>query len=107
MLRLHDKMPTPKTNLLLKLVAITFSLGWSVCLPAQENTYLFLRNLGMHETAITGMDADAAGKFILTSSQGKSVKLWEADSGTLIRIFFLNTKQLKTCLVPFRLMEAP
>ncbi len=92
MLKLHDKMPAPKTNLLLKLVAITFSLGWSVCLPAQENTYLFLRNLGMHETAITETDADAAGKSVLTSSGSNSVKLWDAENGTLVRTFFAEDK---------------
>ncbi|HHN47415.1 MAG TPA: hypothetical protein ENN08_00510, partial [Bacteroidales bacterium] len=92
MLKLRDKMPAPKTLFLVKLVAITLSLGWSVCLPAQENKYVFLRNLGMHETAIIETDADAYGKSILTSSRGNSVKLWDAESGTLLRTFFSEDK---------------
>jgi len=39
----------------------------------------------MHTAAIKRISTDAAGKYLLTSSKGKTAKLWDAESGDLLK----------------------
>ena len=40
---------------------------------------------GMHTAAIYALDADATGHFIVTGSYDKTVRVWSADNGRLLR----------------------
>jgi WD40 repeat protein len=40
---------------------------------------------GMHTAMIKRMDADAAGQFLVTGSDDKSVRVWSRESGRLLR----------------------
>jgi WD40 repeat protein len=44
-------------------------------------------NTDMHSVTIKRIDSDAEGKYILTSSNDKTARLWEASSGRLLQIF--------------------
>ncbi len=44
-------------------------------------------NTAMHNSDIWGIDTDAKGRFILTASQDKTARLWDAQTGELLRIF--------------------
>src|SRR6516164_3700807 len=39
----------------------------------------------MHTAAIRAMDTDAAGRYIITGSDDKSVRVWSANDGRLLR----------------------
>ncbi|HUV07842.1 MAG TPA: hypothetical protein VMX75_08950, partial [Spirochaetia bacterium] len=41
----------------------------------------------MHSSQITRLDSDAEGRYFLTSSYDKTARLWDAETGELIRIF--------------------
>ena len=42
---------------------------------------------GMHTTAITGISTDARQRFVLTTSEDKTAKLWSVQDGQLLRTF--------------------
>ena len=54
---------------------------------SQSTQPILKLNMEMHTTKINRLDTDAAGKYILTCSNDKTAKLWEANSGQLIRTF--------------------
>ena len=74
--------------------------GWSVCLWAlciignsalcseeSSNDKPFLRiETGMHMATIKRIHADWPGRFLVTGSEDKTVRVWELSSGRLLRI---------------------
>jgi WD40 repeat protein len=65
---------------------VTFlSLTWPVV--AQTTTPLLTLNTEMHTGNILKISTDAAGKLILTGSLDKTARLWDAETGVLIKTF--------------------
>jgi len=73
-----------KKSILFVIFALKYSL-FSVL--GQTTTPILLLNTDMHTAAIRAISADSSGKVILTCSHDKTAKLWEAQSGRLIKTF--------------------
>jgi len=56
---------------------------------AQTTTPILTLNTEMHSAVIRKIRVDAAGKLILTTSWDKTAKLWDAETGSLIRTFHI------------------
>jgi len=56
---------------------------------AQSTTPILTINTSMHTSGIENLSVDASGKFILTSSRDKTAKLWNAETGALIKTFHI------------------
>lgn len=55
---------------------------------AQDNSFTpFLRvETGTHTASITGVAADLIGNFVVTASEDKTARMWDAKTGKLLRI---------------------
>ena len=60
---------------------------FSVFTQAQHNEPVLILNTEMHTGEIKRIDVDAAGKYVLTSSNDKTAKLWNAKTGKLVQTF--------------------
>jgi len=69
------------------LLALIIVLYITSLTNAQTRKPILRINTSMHTGRITGISTDAQGKYILTSSDDKTAKLWDATSGELIRTF--------------------
>ncbi|MBK5914537.1 hypothetical protein CCR84_09450 [Rhodocyclus purpureus] len=70
-------------------IAIAFSLllGWLPLLHAEPPSAPLLRiETGSHLALITRVSSDRAGRWLLTSSEDKTARLWDAASGDLISV---------------------
>ena len=54
---------------------------------SQSTQPILKLNTEIHSARINRLDTDASGRYILTCSWDKTAKLWEANSGQLIRTF--------------------
>jgi WD40 repeat protein len=68
-------------------IALAALLGaGGVAHAAEVPTRPFLRiETGMHTAPINRIDADAAGRFLVTGSDDKTVRVWDLGSGRLLR----------------------
>lgn len=65
-------------------IALAAGAGWA------EEAKPFLRiETGMHTAAIRGIGADAAGRYLVTGSHDKTVRVWDLANGELLRILRL------------------
>src|SRR5262249_23356996 len=46
---------------------------------------------GMHTNVITNADVDAAGRFVVTGSEDKTVRIWSVSDGSLLRTIRVPT----------------
>ena len=69
------------------LIFLIFILNFILFLAAEEplNMPILRLNTEMHSVGITKIDTDASGKYIVTGSQDKTAKIWDAATGELIR----------------------
>ncbi|MBI2354025.1 MAG: caspase family protein [Deltaproteobacteria bacterium] len=72
-----------------RLFILSFISLWLVVRPASAGeppATPFIRiNAGMHSAKIMDIAADAGGKYLATASFDKTVRVWEAQSGRLVR----------------------
>ena len=74
-------------NLLVKRLITILLLAVS-CIAFSQSAEPILRiETGMHIAKSNRISTDAAGKYLLTSSQDKTSRLWDASTGTLLKIF--------------------
>ncbi len=67
---------------------ITILLLAVSCIAFSQSAEPILRiETGMHIAKSNRISTDAAGKYLLTSSQDKTSRLWDASTGTLLKIF--------------------
>lgn len=67
---------------------LTFQLAFIQCLAQPTAPFLTL-STEMHTGNILKISTDAAGKLILTGSLDKTAKLWDAETGMLIKTFHI------------------
>jgi WD40 repeat protein len=81
-------MNRKKTWFLLGIIWVLIS-GQGVWLSALAQTQepILRMEMGMHSAWITSIGIDAQNQFMVTSSQDKTVRLWELSTGKLIRVF--------------------
>ncbi|MCP4662976.1 MAG: hypothetical protein GY856_46895 [bacterium] len=62
--------------------------AFAVQLPAAEvpDEPVLRIETGMHTARISRIDVDAAGRFLVTGSADKTVRVWDLDTGQLLRI---------------------
>ena len=73
---------------MLQKLALSFFLFFISSLSFGQSTKpVLILNTEMHTAKISRFDTDAAGKHILTCSKDKTAKLWDANTGRLIRTF--------------------
>ncbi len=58
--------------------------GW---LHAQPKEPILMLNTDMHSATINRIETDAKGQFLLTCSDDKTARLWDASTGTRLRTF--------------------
>ncbi|MEO0877849.1 MAG: hypothetical protein AAFY48_24870, partial [Bacteroidota bacterium] len=68
------------------LVFVFLAFTGSLLLAQSEEPILRL-NLGVHAGVIQRIATAESGKYILTSSKDKTAKLWDAQTGSLLRTF--------------------
>ena len=67
-------------------LALAALLGAGGAQGAEVPTRPFLRiETGMHTASIWRIDADAAGRFLVTGSDDKTVRVWDLANGQLLR----------------------
>jgi len=71
-------------NLFAILLMVPFVTGIAIAQPTQPILRL---NTEIHTAMISRISTDAQGKYILTCSDDKTAKLWDAGNGELIRTF--------------------
>lgn len=77
-----------KTTKLLSLITLLFTIHYSPFTINGQTTGPILRlNTEMHTAAIRRISTDADGKYILTASNDKTAKLWDAKTGELLQTF--------------------
>ena len=80
------------------------SLFIAHCLLAQPTAPLLTLNTQMHTGMIRRIATDAQGKYLLTASDDKTAKLWDASTGELIRTYRIpidkgNEGKLYACAI--------
>ena len=71
-------------NLFLTLLIFHFSL---FILNSQTTKPILRLNTTMHTSTINRIDTDAEGKYLLTASADKTAKLWNAQTGSLLKTY--------------------
>jgi WD40 repeat protein len=72
----------------MRLVLLLLAALWVVPARAQEGLHtepVLVLEPGMHTAPIRRLDADAAGRFLVTASHDKTVRVWAAQDGALLR----------------------
>lgn len=70
------------------LLIFTAIFSFCIVFPKDIETKPILHiNTSMHTSDIWGLDADPAGKFVLTASQDKTARIWDAKTGDLLNVF--------------------
>jgi len=64
---------------------VLFSAGFR--LYAQPEEPILMLNADMHSATINSIDVDAKGQFLLTCSDDKTARLWDASTGNRLRTF--------------------
>lgn len=58
-----------------------------LCLSAQTDEPVLRLNTEMHTAKLNRIDTDKQGQYIVTSNQDKTAKLWDTQTGALLRTF--------------------
>lgn len=70
-----------------KLLVVAFGLLAAAGLSAQTTQPILRLETGMHASAGKGLDMDAAGKYLLTASDDRTARLWDAATGRQLQVF--------------------
>lgn len=77
-----------KTTKLIAIITLLFTIHYSPFTINGQTTDPILRlNTEMHTAKIGRISTDANGKYILTASDDKTAKLWDAQTGDLLQTF--------------------
>jgi WD40 repeat protein len=78
---------TRKLNYMKHLVLILWLLFLAVNLPAQPSAQPILRiETGMHTAPIQKISTDRADRYLVTASEDKTARVWDLQSGELLRV---------------------
>jgi WD40 repeat protein len=72
--------------LALAVFALTVLLAAAPALCAPPEAPILRIETGMHTAPIQSLDVDAAGRFLVTGSYDKTVRVWDLASGELLRV---------------------
>jgi WD40 repeat protein len=75
-----------KRYLLLILLFIIY--GW-VCLFSLTSEPILMINTDMHNVTIVNLSVDASENLLLSCAQDKTARLWDLDTGELVRVLHI------------------